>query len=380
MSFSLSSIIAPEFSTSTADGRESALELMARVRGMSPQIRSLVRARAPLRLGLAGGGTDVSPYSDIYGGAVMNVTIDRYIYASVAPADGDYVELESLDLGIAGRWPAAASLPYDGRLDLHKAIYNRVVRDFHRGEPLPLRISTYSEAPAGSGLGSSSTLVVAVLQAVSELLRLPLGEYDIAHIAYLIERKDLGLAGGRQDQFAATFGGFNFMEFRGEDRVIINPLRIRREVATELEAQTILCFTGVSRESAAIIIEQSSNVQQGSAKPVEAMHRLKAAAIEMKEALLQGDLDCVARTLRAGWTSKREMAAGISNPRIEEAFGVALDAGASTGKVSGAGGGGFIMFLAPLERRRSVMQALAGHGFTAETVRFAAEGALAWRV
>ncbi|MBX9750161.1 MAG: GHMP kinase, partial [Roseococcus sp.] len=313
---------------------------MARARGIAPRPRSLVRARAPLRIGLAGGGTDVSPYADLYGGAVMNVTIDRYIYASVAPAEGDHVELESLDLGLAGRWPATACLAFDGRLDLHKAIYNRVVRDFHGGEPLPLRISTYSEAPAGSGLGSSSTLVVAVLQAISELLRLPLGEYDIAHLAYLIERKDLGLAGGRQDQFAATFGGFNFMEFRGEERVIINPLRIKREVATELEAQTMLCFTGVSRESASIITEQSSNVEQGAAKPVEAMHRLKASAIEMKEALLQGDLDCVARTLRAGWTSKREMAAGISNPRIEEAFGVALDAGASTGKVSGAGGGG----------------------------------------
>jgi len=214
---------------------------------------------------------------------------------------------------------------------------------------------------------------------LSELLRLPLGEYDIAHLAYTIERKDLGLAGGRQDQFAASFGGFNFMEFRDEDRVIVNPLRIKREVVTELEAQTILCSTGVSRESAAIIAEQSRNVQQGVAKPVEAMHRLKAAAIEMKEALLQGDLDSVARTLQAGWTSKREMAAGITNHRIEEALGVALDAGATTGKVSGAGGGGFIMFLAPLERRHAVMRALVAHGFPADSVRFTSEGALAWR-
>jgi len=363
----------------TACGTESAFELISRVRRISPRPRAVARARAPLRLGLAGGGTDVSPYADVYGGAVMNVTIDRYIYASVAQVEGDDVEFESLDLGLSCRQSAEVPLSYDGRLDLHKAIYNRVMRDFHGGEPLPLRITTYSEAPAGSGLGSSSTLVVAVLRALSELLRLPLGEYDIAHLAYTIERKDLGLAGGRQDQFAASFGGFNFMEFRDEDRVIVNPLRIKREVVTELEAQTILCSTGVSRESAAIIAEQSRNVQQGVAKPVEAMHRLKAAAIEMKEALLQGDLDSVARTLQAGWTSKREMAAGITNHRIEEALGVALDAGATTGKVSGAGGGGFIMFLAPLERRHAVMRALVAHGFPADSVRFTSEGALAWR-
>jgi D-glycero-alpha-D-manno-heptose-7-phosphate kinase len=340
---------------------------------------ALVRARAPLRLGLAGGGTDVSPYADLHGGAVMNATIDRYIYASAAPLDGGAVEFESHDLARVVRLPAEARLPFDGRLDLHKAVYNRVVRDFRGGRPLPLRLSTYSEAPAGSGLGSSSTLCVAMLQAMTELLGLPLGEYDVAHLAYVIEREDLGLAGGRQDQYAATFGGFNFMEFRANDTVIVNPLRIRREVITELEAQTILCFTGVSRESATIIAEQTRNVQQGAAKSIEAMHKLKTAAGEMKEALLKGDLGGVARTLHAGWTSKRDMAAGISNSHIEDAMEAALAAGAVAGKVSGAGGGGFIMFLAPLERRRAVLAALTERGFQTESVRYTGEGAMAWR-
>jgi len=339
----------------------------------------LVRARAPLRLGLAGGGTDVSPYADLHGGAVMNATIDRYIYASVAVLEEEVVEVESHDLDLRARMPAQLPLPIDGTLDLHKAIYNRVIRDFRGGRPLGLRIATYSEAPAGSGLGSSSTLVVAVLQALTELLGLPLGEYDIAHLAYVIEREDLGLAGGRQDQYAATFGGFNFMEFRDRDTVIVNPLRIRREVITELESQTILCFTGVSRQSATIIAEQSRNVQQGSAKSIDAMHALKASAVAMKEALLKGDLPGVAQTLHAGWTSKRDMAAGISNSLIEEALEAAVAAGATAGKVSGAGGGGFIMFLAPLERRRAVMAALGARSFRAETVRYTSEGATAWR-
>lgn len=340
----------------------------------------VVRARAPLRLGLAGGGTDVSPYADLHGGAVMNATIDRYVYCTVEWLGGDEVVLESHDLGQEVRYPAAGALPVDGRLDLPKSVYNHVVAQYQGGRPLPVRIATYSEAPAGSGLGSSSTLVVAVLQAFTELLALPLGEYDVAHRAYAIERQDLGLHGGRQDQYAATFGGFNFMEFRADNAVIVNPLRIKPQVISELESQVVLCFTGVSRESASIIEEQSRNVRSGAAKPIEAMHRLKASAIAMKEALLKGDLDDVAATLRQGWESKREMAQGISTGTVEDALQTAIDAGAHAGKVSGAGGGGFIMLLVPLAKRRGLLAALAAKGYRAEGCRFTAEGATAWRV
>jgi D-glycero-alpha-D-manno-heptose-7-phosphate kinase len=340
----------------------------------------LIRARAPLRLGLAGGGTDVAPYADLHGGAVMNATIDRYIYASVCLTNDPTIAIESHDLGIQAELPAGGPLPINGQLNLHKAVFNRVLQDFLPAAPTGMRIETYSEAPAGSGLGSSSTLVVAVLQAMAELFALPLGEYDLARLAYVIEREELCLAGGRQDQYAAAFGGFNFMEFQGRDNVIVNPLRIKPEVIAELEAQTILCFTGLSRESATIIAEQSRNVEQGATRSIDAMHSLKQSAIAMKQALLKGDLAEVSRTLDAGWSSKRDMARGISNPQIENALAVARAAGATAGKVSGAGGGGFIMFLAPLERRRAVMAALAEHGYRAETVRYTAGGATSWRV
>jgi D-glycero-alpha-D-manno-heptose-7-phosphate kinase len=340
--------------------------------------RGILRARAPLRLGFAGGGTDVSPYADLHGGAVMNATIDRYIYATLEPLAGDQVLLESHDLGLSAAYPAGM-LPIDGRLDLLKAVYNRVVRDMLGGRAPALRLSTFSEAPAGSGLGSSSTLVVAVLQAFAEWLGLPLGEYDVAHLAYVIEREDLGLQGGRQDQYAATFGGFNFMEFRGQNTVIVNPLRIKPQVVNELEAQTLLCFTGVSRASADIIAEQARNVRAGATRSIEAMHRLKSAAVEMKEALLKGDLAHLADSMRAGWQSKRDMAQGISTDAIEDALSTAMQAGAHAGKVSGAGGGGFIMFLVPLERRRAVLAALQAKGYRAEGVRYVAEGATAWR-
>ncbi|MBR0649978.1 dehydrogenase [Roseomonas terrae] len=349
-------------------------------RGRRVSAGASVRARAPLRLGLAGGGTDVSPYAELYGGAVMNATIDRYIYASVAIAEDGEMHFESHDLGYAETVPATTLLPLDGPLGLHRATCNRVIADYCGARPIPLSIKTFSEAPPGSGLGSSSTLVVAMVQALAELLHLPLGEYDVARLAYMIEREDLGLAGGRQDQFAATFGGFNFMEFRGHDDVIVNPLRIRRDIINELESRTILCFTGVSRDSASIIAEQASNVQHGESKPIEAMHRLKDAAIEMKDALLKGDLDGVTRTLSQGWLNKRDMAGSISNAGIERALETALLHGASAGKVSGAGGGGFIMFLVPLDRRRAVWDGLNAAGFRPETVRYTAEGATAWRV
>jgi len=353
---------------------------MSRKNDHSSAMSSLIRARAPLRLGLAGGGTDVSPYAEMHGGAVMNATIDRYIYASIELIKGEVVELESHDLGLQRSVPAASALALNGVLDLHAATYNRVVTDYLGGQAIPLRLATYSEAPAGSGLGSSSTLVVAMVQAMVELFHLPLGEYDVAHLAWVIERQDLGLAGGQQDQYAATFGGFNFMEFRGRDNVIVNPLRIRQDVITELEARTMIFFTGVSRESAAIIAEQSRNVEQGSARSIDAMHRLKDAALQMKEALLKGDLDALARTLDAGWINKRDMAKSISNSQIEGALEAARAAGASAGKVSGAGGGGFVMLLVPLERRRAVMAALAERGYRAETVKYTALGSIAWQI
>ena len=349
-------------------------------RGAASRPCPRIRARAPLRLGLAGGGTDVSPYADLHGGAVMNVTIDRYVYAAIDPAPDGQVVLRSLDLGLSRRYPCTSPLPVDGRLDLHAAAYNRIVADFLGGRPEPLALSTYSEAPPGSGLGSSSTLVVAILQALAEHFSLPLGEYDIARIAYQVERVDLGLAGGRQDQYAATFGGFNFMEFRANDSVIVNPLRIKPWIASELEARALLCFTGVSRESAAIIAEQQRNVAAGDMRSIEAMHQLKNSAVAMKEALLKGDFDRLAATLREGWESKRRMAAGIATSAIDRAMETALAAGASAGKVSGAGGGGFILFLVPLERRRAVIEALTAEGHRVEGVRFTQEGATAWRI
>ena len=342
----------------------------------------LIRSRAPLRLGLAGGGTDVSPYCDEFGGAILNATIDYYAYAALEPLTTDRVEFESADLHESAAYPSQAILENDGRLDLFKAVYNHVVRNFNDGKPLSLRMSTRVNVPAGSGLGSSSTLVVAMLAAYVEWLNLPLGDYELAHTAYIIERKEAGLQGGKQDQYAAAFGGFNFMEFGKDGRVLVNPLRVKDWVVSELEASLLLYYTGMSRTSADIIDEQSRNVRDKNSPAVEAMHSIKEEAFRMKECLLRGDFQRLHEVLRSSWESKKRMASQISNEHIERLYTCALSAGAYCARISGAGGGGFMIFLTDPIYKDKVASALrASHeGGIAYGCHFTARGVQAWRV
>lgn len=339
----------------------------------------IVRARAPLRLGLAGGGTDVSPFSNEFGGFVLNVTIAKYANVTIAPRSDGLVELVAADREMSWSGPAKEVLPPAKGLELHVGVYNRIVREFELKQPLSISIATHSDAPPGSGLGSSSTMVVALLQAFSEYLTLPLGEYDIARLAYEIERVDLGLAGGKQDQYAAAFGGLNFMEFY-EDRVIVNPLRIKPEHRAELESSLVLFFTGVSRESANIINEQVQNVKSGNQSSVQAMHELKAEAVHMKEAVLKGDFEALADAMRRSWEAKKKMAQLISNEKINAIYEAAIQHGARAGKVSGAGGGGFMMFIVDPIKRPYVIKCLSQFSASVSTCMFVEHGAHSWRV
>lgn len=338
------------------------------------------RARAPLRLGLAGGGTDVSPYCDIHGGYVLNATIDRYAYAVIKTLDVPEVRFVATDQQMEKLHAVDAPLVLNGKLDLHKAVYNHIVQHFNGGRPIPLELSTFCDAPAGSGLGSSSTLVVAMIRAFVELLNLPMDDYAMAHLAYKIERIDCGLQGGRQDQYTATFGGFNFMEFYADDHAIINPLRIKNWILCELEASLVLFFTGVSRESARIIADQSGNVKAGAADALEAMHGIKREALAMKECLLRGDFAGLVDSMRFGWENKKRSAKTVSNPHIDEIYEVALKAGALAGKISGAGGGGFMLFFVPTERRMDVIRALNRFKGQVSNCHFTKHGTQAWRI
>ena len=337
-----------------------------------------IRARAPLRLGLAGGGTDVSPFSDEHGGHVLNATIDLYAQAILEPRDDGLVVFAAEDRQEHVSVPAGTALVDEEPLRLHRGIYRRIVRQFNGGRPLSLKLTTFADAPAGSGLGTSSTMVVCMLQAYSEWLQLGLGEYDIAHLAFEIERLELGLAGGKQDQYAAAFGGFNFIEFGPQDKVLVNPLRVKEWVVNELESATVLYYTGQSRESAHIIQRQIDNTRAGNTASVDAMLALKQDALAMKEAILRGDLARYAQVLGRSWTAKKQMAQGISNPEIDAVYDAAIAAGALAGKISGAGGGGFMMFFVPPEHRMRVLRELKRFPGEVMNFHFTGVGAQGW--
>ncbi len=340
----------------------------------------IYRSKAPLRIGFAGGGTDVSPYSDEYGGAILNATINLYAYASIRELDEPKVIIETKDRGELVEYEWAETLPIDGLLDLHKGVHNRLVAEGRMEKGKGYKLTTFVEAPAGSGLGTSSTLMVSILGAYQEWLGLPFGEYDTAHLAYEIERSDLGMAGGKQDQYSATFGGFNFMEFSANDKVIVNPLRVKEKYANELCHNLVLFYTKTSRKSADIIEKQRSNVANSNEGAIQAMDQLKRQSVLMKEALLTGKMDQIGEILRFGWENKKKMAEGISNPMIDELYETAINSGASGGKISGAGGGGFMVFYCPGNTRHAVIKAMNEKGAQHQLYQFSKEGLSTWKV
>lgn len=338
----------------------------------------IYRSKSPLRLGLAGGGTDVSPYSDEFGGAILNATINMYAYATIEPLETGEIIFEALDIGITETYSSEDEIPDSGALSLHYGAYKRIRKDFLE-VPLSFRLSTSVDAPPGSGLGSSSTLMVAMIGVFSEWLKLPLGEYDIAQLAYDIERVDLAMAGGKQDQYAATFGGINFMEFFG-DKVIVNPLRVKSAVINELELNLLLYFTNKSRNSSDIIKVQMQNVQGKKEKPIEAMHKIKKLAVGMKEAVLTRNLNQIGELLDEGWQHKKQMAAGITNVQIDEIYAIAKANGATGGKVSGAGGGGFMILYCPGVTRHKVINALKDTDGEFRSFQFTEHGMTSWSI
>jgi len=339
----------------------------------------IIRSKAPLRLGLAGGGSDVSPYSDIYGGAILNATINMYAHATIEERNDGKIVLNSEDKGEYIELESIEELEINGELDLLKGIYNRVVKDF-TNKALSFTLTTYVDAPPGSGLGTSSTLVTAILGAFVEWLKLPLGEYDMAHLAYEIERIDLDMAGGKQDQYAATFGGVNFMEFYGEDKVIVNPLRVKSSILNELAHNLVLYYTGTSRVSAQIIEAQRSNVKKKKQTSIDAMHMIKQQATSMKEALLKGELEKIGEILDFGWQHKKKMADNITNSEIDHLYDSVIKAGANGGKVSGAGGGGFMFFYCPRNTRHKVIRALDTIGGNVKRYEFVTQGLQTWTI
>lgn len=347
----------------------------------------IVRSKAPLRIGLAGGGTDLETYSNEYGGAVLNATINMYAYCTIIPTNDNKIKIYSYDNGNNIEIDSTPHIDLDGNtLILHRGVYNRIVKDFNGGKPLSFIMSTSNDAPVGSGLGTSSTMVVAILEAFNKWLGLGLDDYQKAQLAYDIERKDLKLAGGKQDQYAAVFGGFNFMEFKTDGSVIVNALRLDKHRINELECSLLLYYGGQSHDSAKmqleltrnIIKEQNKNNQQKSSSAIEAMHNIKQTAYKMKDYVLTGDNESFAESLRIGWENKKKTSSIVSNVALEKTISFALSHGAEAVKVSGAGGGGFLMlYCNPINRQQLIndMDTLGGKIYS---VGFSKRGAESW--
>jgi D-glycero-alpha-D-manno-heptose-7-phosphate kinase len=330
-----------------------------------------LRAKAPLRLSFCGGGTDVPPYPAEHGGMVLSATINQYAYASLRPRRDSRLTIASLDYDIVAKYDHPRRMKFDGNLDLIKAVVKAM--KVRRGCDLWI----HSDAPPGSGLGSSSTLVVAMIGALNAWVQRPMTSYEVAELAYRIERVDMGLAGGMQDQYASAFGGFNFIEFN-RDSTVVNPLRIHADVLRELEYRLLLCYMGQTRQSAHIIERQTAAYVERRAPVVEALHDLKRQTLEMKKALLLGNVDGIGELLHEAWEQKKRLAEGITNPRVDRLYRLARREGAIGGKMPGAGGGGYFLLLTRFDRKHRVAAALEKHGGQVVPFQFERAGLQTW--
>jgi D-glycero-alpha-D-manno-heptose-7-phosphate kinase len=340
-----------------------------------PSPLTILRAKAPLRISFAGGGTDVDPYRSLHGGCTLSTTIDKFSYVSCRPRTDDVIEVRSLDYDIVAKYSANQPFVMDGELDLAKAVIAKLRRD---DSTVGFDLFMHCDAPPGSGLGSSSTMVVALVNVFKEFFERPLTSYEIADLAFEIERNDLGLKGGMQDQYGAAFGGFNFIEYDG-GKAIVNPLRLSPEVLLELHYSLVLCYTLQTRQSAGIIDEQIGHIARGNSDALHATHAIKDLCIRMKDALLQGKLREFGELMHVSWEQKKRIAAQISNARIDEMYDEARKLGAIGGKILGAGGGGYLLVFAPFDRRHVIMRRLSELGGQPIDFNFEPQGTVTWQ-
>lgn len=328
------------------------------------------RARAPLRIGIAGGGTDVDPYASRKGGVVFNTTINRYAYCTITPTDDHSMSVHSTDYGKYEAPLDGGPLTLDGNMDLIKAVTN------HFEVTDGFKMFLQSEAPPGSGLGGSSTVIVSIIAAMCEWIGKKMTGTEMAQLAYTLEREEIGLKGGKQDQYAAVFGGFNLMKF-GSQGVDVNRVRITEDTINELQYCSLLCYTGTPRESAKIIESQVDSFNNGQNE--EALDRSKEIAVEMTKALERGQIRTAGELLDTSWEYKKQFSNKITNPQIDSLYDAAKSAGAIGGKVSGAGGGGFMYFICRYDRKYSVAQELQKRGARVTDYMFEPKGVMSWR-
>ena len=333
----------------------------------------LIRAKAPLRISFAGGGSDVSPFVEQEGGAVLSTTIDKFAFATLEPRDDAAYHIANIDTGKQACGGIDDGFRCEAPHDLAGAVIRRL------GVPQGFNLSLHADASWGTGLGSSSTHIVAVLGAFARWMRLGISEYELAEVAFGVERKDMGQKGGRQDQYSAAFGGFNFMEFSASG-TLVNPLRVKPEMLNELHFRMVLCSVGRTRRSPQIIEDQIKRYAEKTPDAVAAMRRTRDLAYEMKRALLTGSIDCMAEILDEGWQQKRRFSSLVSDADIDETVDDARRHGALAGKILGTGGGGHLLFLCAKEGKARLIKHLTERGLPPVSFAFEPAGLTTWEV
>lgn len=322
--------------------------------------------RTPVRIDLAGGWTDVPPYSTRRGGAVVNVAIASYVLVDIRKRDFG-IRISSTDLGQSIEVESASDLVYDGKLDLIKAAVKRC------GLDVGWEISTRSTVPAGSGLGASGSLGVALVTACHAANGVPLNPEAAAEMAHLLETEELRVAGGKQDQYAAALGGFLFLEFQ-DPLVTATRLKPAIELVRALESRLVLCYTGSSRISGDAIARVIRGFESGDRAIVAALEGIGDAALAARDALAAGDMEALAEAVEANWQRQQALDASQRTETIERIEAAARAAGAIGGKACGAGAGGCMLYIARADASEAVRTAVQAAGGTLLPVRFEFEG------
>ncbi|HEY7354652.1 MAG TPA: hypothetical protein VH596_17930 [Terriglobales bacterium] len=326
--------------------------------------------RSPVRISFGGGGTDLPAYYEKYGGAVLSTAINKFFYTVVGKRFDQCIQIISSDLRVCERWRDFSSLEIEGTsLEIPVAVLKDLDYEIHAD------LFLASEIPPGTGLGSSASVCVNVLKTLTTYLRMPLSKRDLAERAFRIARNVLHRHVGKQDEYAAAFGGLNFIEFLPDGATKVEPILLSPSILAELQSSLLLFFTGAAHHSWGILEEQERSTAEGARKPVEALHEIKAFAYRMRDALNSGDLRSFAAMLHESWLAKKRISSKISTSRIDRVYEIAIENGASGGKITGAGGGGFLLFFCEPHCQENVREALTSHGLKEMSFSFDFQGA-----
>jgi D-glycero-alpha-D-manno-heptose-7-phosphate kinase len=325
-----------------------------------------------VRISFGGGGTDLPAYYEQFGGSVLSVAINKYFYTVLTARSDGRIQVISSDLRVFQSWHDIATADLRGSsLEIPLAVLKEMNCD------IAVDLFLASEIPPGTGLGSSASVCVNILKTLSTYLQQPISKYDLAERSFHIARHLLGKHVGKQDEYAAAFGGLNFISFHSDGSTLVEPVDVNPAVLAELQTNLMLFFTGSAHHSWSILKEQESSTRNQTGGAVDALHEVKALGLRMRSALQQGDIRELGILMHEGWQAKRRISTKISTPRIDELYTLAREAGALGGKITGAGGGGFLLLYCEPQLQPAVREAMRQQDIQEMTFGFDMQGAQA---